>query len=129
MHIMQSGRDFLTTLSAAGAAGVFGTRVSLADESPPEVTTLRLSTYPNICLAPGFVADELLRAEGFTDVRRTPDTPLDAVARREIDFEFDTAAWVVAHLDAGQPVTALSGVHSGCYELFANFTHKRKGGS
>jgi NitT/TauT family transport system substrate-binding protein len=120
MQIIQTRRDFLAGLSAAGTAGVLGSRTSLADEGPPEVTTLRLSTYPNICLAPGFIADELLRAEGFTDIRRTPNTPLDAVARGEVDFEFDTAAWVVAHLDDGQPVTALSGVHSGCYELFAN---------
>jgi NitT/TauT family transport system substrate-binding protein len=119
MHIMQSRRDFLASASLI-AASVLGFRTSLADEAPPEVTTLRLSTYPNICLAPGFIADELLRAEGFTDIRRTPNTPLDAVARGEVDFEFDTAAWVVAHLDDGQPVTALSGVHSGCYELFAN---------
>ena len=120
MQIIQSRRDFLAGASLAAAASALGVRGPLADEGPPEVTTLRLSTYPNICLAPGFIADELLRAEGFTEVRRTPDTPLDAVARREIDFEFDTAAWMVAHLDAGQPVTALSGVHSGCYELFAN---------
>jgi NitT/TauT family transport system substrate-binding protein len=120
MRAMQSRRHFLSALSAAGAAGVLGSRTSLADKGPPEVTTLRLSTYPNICLAPGFIADELLRAEGFTDIRRTPNTPLDAVARGEVDFEFDTAAWLVAHLDNGQPVTALSGVHSGCYELFAN---------
>ncbi len=25
-----------------------------------------------------------------------------------------------AHLDAGEPITALAGVHSGCYELFAH---------
>ena len=30
-------------LSAAGAAGVLGARRSLADEGPPEVTTIRLS--------------------------------------------------------------------------------------
>jgi NitT/TauT family transport system substrate-binding protein len=120
MRMVQNRRDFLASASLAAAAGVLGAQASLADEGPPEMTTIRLSTYPNICLAPGFISDELLRAEGFMDIRRTPNTPLDAVARGEIDFEFDTAAWVVAHLDAGEPVTALSGVHSGCYELFAN---------
>jgi NitT/TauT family transport system substrate-binding protein len=120
MDIMQSRRDFLASASLAAAASVLEVRGVRAEEPPPEVTTLRLSTYPNICLAPGFIADELLRAEGFTDIRRTPNTPLDAVARGEVDFEFDTAAWVVAHLDAGEPLTALTGVHSGCYELFAH---------
>jgi NitT/TauT family transport system substrate-binding protein len=120
MPLIQTRRQLLTSLSAAGAAGVLGGRGALADEGPPEVTTLRLSTYPNICLAPGFISDDLLRAEGFTDIRRTPNPPLDAVARGDVDFELNTAAWVVAHLDAGEPITALTGVHSGCYELFAN---------
>ena len=42
MHIMQSRRDFLAGLSAAGAASILGARASLADEGPPEVTTIRL---------------------------------------------------------------------------------------
>jgi NitT/TauT family transport system substrate-binding protein len=91
-----------------------------ADEPPPEVTTVRLPRAPNICVAPQYIADELLRAEGFTEVRRVPDPPVDAVARGEVDFQLDTAAWVVAHLDSGGPVTALTGVHVGCYELFAH---------
>jgi NitT/TauT family transport system substrate-binding protein len=69
MHIMQSRRDFLTTLSAAGAATALGARTSLAAEDPPETTTIRLARDPAICIAPWYIADELLRAEGFTDVR------------------------------------------------------------
>ena len=42
MQIIQSRRDFLASLSAAGAAGVLGARGSLADEGPPETTTIRL---------------------------------------------------------------------------------------
>ena len=41
-------------------------------------------------------------------------------ARGEIDFGISFAGSVVFHLDAGVPVTALAGVHSGCYELFAH---------
>ena len=33
---------FWPTLSVAGAAGILGTRASLADEGPPETTTIRL---------------------------------------------------------------------------------------
>jgi NitT/TauT family transport system substrate-binding protein len=117
MHIRQNRRDFLATLSAAGAAGVLGTRGALAAEGPPETTTLRLQRGATICLAPGQIAEELLRAEGFTDIRYVD---VETVASGEIDFAFQTAAWVVAHLDAGEPVTALAGVHSGCYELFAH---------
>ena len=120
MQIMQSRRDFLTILSAAGAAGVLGTRASLADEGPPETTTVRVGDYPNICGAPVDIAEDLLRAEGFTDIRYVPDLPVDAVARGDIDFDLETAAWVAYQVDAGEPITALAGVHPGCYELFAH---------
>jgi NitT/TauT family transport system substrate-binding protein len=87
------------------------------------VTTLRIMKQPGVCLAPQFVAEELLGAEGFTDVRyiSTPGyAGFDGVTRGEIDFAWDTAARVVTHVDAGVPITALAGVHSGCYELFAH---------
>ena len=41
-------------------------------------------------------------------------------AGARLDFDFETAAWVVAQADAGEPITALAGVHPGCYELFAH---------
>jgi NitT/TauT family transport system substrate-binding protein len=119
MEIIQSRRDFLTALSAAGAASIVGARGPLADEGPPETTTLRLFGNASICQAPAYISEDLLRAEGFTDVRYVRDLPVDAVARGIIDFGFKTPAWVVSHVDAGQPVTALAGVHPGCYELFA----------
>jgi NitT/TauT family transport system substrate-binding protein len=109
---MQSRRDLLTTLSAVGAAGILGARASLADEGPPEVTTIRLGRGPNICGAPTMIIDELLRAEGFTEVRRTSDG--------EIDFDYDSMPSIVSDLAAGEPIVALSGLHSGCYELFAH---------
>ena len=62
MQIIQTRRDFLASLSAAGAASVLGARASLADEGPPETTTVRLakitrhlhcarSTSPRSCCA------------------------------------------------------------------------------
>jgi NitT/TauT family transport system substrate-binding protein len=81
---------------------------------------IRLSRDANICLAPGYIAEDLLRAEGFTDIRYLADTSSDAVARGDIDFEFYSAVQVVTHLDAGWPITPLAGIHSGCYELFAH---------
>jgi NitT/TauT family transport system substrate-binding protein len=121
MHIMRSRRDFLASASLAAAAGLMGPRGALANEAPPETTTLRLIYDPSICTAPGHIADELLRAEGFTDLHylRTVSGG-DAVARGEADFSTDTGAWVVSRLDAGAPITALAGVHPGCYELFAH---------
>jgi NitT/TauT family transport system substrate-binding protein len=119
MHIMRSRRDFLSILSAA-AASALGARALLADEGPPEVTTIRLGWYPNICGAPVDIAEDLLRAEGFAEIRYVPDLPVDAVARGDIDFDLETAAWVAYQVDAGEPITALSGLHPGCYELFAH---------
>ena len=115
MQISQSRRDFLASLSAAGAAGVLGARGSLADEGPPETTTIRLGKIPGICIAPQYVAEELLRAEGFTDVRYVESEAgialLDKIARGELDFTLMFAAPIVVALDAGQPVTAVAGVH------------------
>jgi NitT/TauT family transport system substrate-binding protein len=124
MRIIQSRRDFLTALSAAGATSALGARASLAVEGPPETTTLRLPFNSNICNAPAYVADDLLRAEGFTDIRHIPSsggfTFAQMAGRGEIDFGMSFAGSVVFHLDAGVPITALTGVHSGCYELFAH---------
>ena len=38
-------------------------------EPPPETTRLRMFRSPSLCVAPQFVAEELLHAEGFTDVQ------------------------------------------------------------
>jgi NitT/TauT family transport system substrate-binding protein len=123
MQIRHNRRDFLASLSAAGAAGILGSRTALADEGPPETTTIRLAYYPNACLAPLLVAEDLLRAEGFTEIRYVPTPESFAVpqmvARGDVHFANTFAGTLVSHMDQGVPVTALSGVHSGCYELFA----------
>jgi NitT/TauT family transport system substrate-binding protein len=120
MHLMQSRRHFLANAALAAAANVLGTRKLLAGEGPPETTTIRLGRYPNICIAPVDIAEDLLRAEGSADIRYVADLPVDAVARGDIDFDLETAAWVACQVDAGEPITALAGLHPGCYELFAH---------
>ena len=120
MHIMHSRRDFLTTLSVTGAATALGDRTLLADEGPPEVTTIRLLRYPAICIASVYIAEDLLRAEGFTDIRYIHSTDSYDAVRGKVDLTYDTPTWIVSNVDAGAPVTALAGVHSGCYELFAH---------
>jgi NitT/TauT family transport system substrate-binding protein len=118
MHIVQSRRNFLAALSAAGAAGVLAGRASLADEGPPETTTLRIGYDSSICVAPNFIAQDLLRGEGFTDIHYMRHS-LDAVARGDYAFDFDSVAGLLPFLDAGEPITVLAGLHSGCYELLA----------
>ncbi len=121
MPIMPSRRDFLAGASMAAAAAVFGGRRSLADEGPPETTTIRLGYRPTYaCVTPESISEELLRAEGFTDIRFVPPSDVNSVAGGEIDFDLDTAAWLVSQVDAGAPITVLAGVHLGCYELFVH---------
>jgi NitT/TauT family transport system substrate-binding protein len=124
MHFMQSRRGFLASAAMTAAGGMLSAGDALADEGPPEVTTIRLPRIFAICLAPGYVGDDLLRAEGFTDIRYVA-TPVglsvpQAVGRGEIDFGITAAAMLAFVLDAGVSVTALAGIHPGCYELFAH---------
>jgi len=63
MQTTQSRRSFLATLSSAGAAGLIGAPPSFAQEAPPETTTIRLARSRSICIAPQYIAEELLRAE------------------------------------------------------------------
>ncbi|HWX62851.1 twin-arginine translocation signal domain-containing protein, partial [Bradyrhizobium sp.] len=69
MAIAQTRRQFLTTLSLAGAAGLLHAPPSRAAEGALETTTVRIAKIGAICLAPQYVSEELLRAEGFTDIR------------------------------------------------------------
>jgi NitT/TauT family transport system substrate-binding protein len=124
MQFRQKRRDFLASASLAAAAGVLGPRGALADDGPPETTTIKLAYYGNNCLAPLLIAKDLLQAEGFTDIRyvEAPEsfTIPDLVARGASHFGSTFAGTVVHHIDNGVPIIGLSGVHSGCYELFAH---------
>jgi len=124
MQIIQSRRHFLAGLSAVGAASLIGVQQSLPAEPPPETASVRLAKIRGICIAPQYVAEELLRAEGFTEVRyvlteRVEGQP-DAVASGQVDFTLNFAAPLVVAMDAGGPITVLAGVHPGCFELFGN---------
>jgi NitT/TauT family transport system substrate-binding protein len=133
MQVMQSRRGFV---ASAAVAGLLGSETAFANEGPPETTTvrLRLEDAPQaavgeiadsaLCNAPLYVAQELLPAEGFTDVRYVPvrsgSAFTQAFERDEIDFAFMFAPGIVRRLAAGVPITALAGVHPGCFELFAH---------
>ena len=124
MPAVQNRRRFLATLSSASAAGLVGSAKSFAQEAPPETTTLRLAKINGICIAPQYVAEELLRAEGFTDIRYVPTDPgvgaALALARGEVDLTANYAPSFIVPIDAGEPITIVGGEHIGCFELFAN---------
>jgi len=123
MQKVQSRRHFLAKMAAAGVAGVVGTRNSRAEEGDLETTTVRLAKLPAICWAPQYVAEELLHAEGFTEVRYVAVVPGDSttksIAAGEVDFSLNYAGNLIVPMDLGVPITVVAGVHTGCFELFA----------
>ena len=57
-------------VTLAGAAGLLGLTPRLgAAEPPPETTKLTLAQVTGLCVAPQYVAEELLQGEGFTEVQ------------------------------------------------------------
>jgi len=117
MPIIHTRRRFFTTLASMGAAGLIPVPRALATEGSLETTTVRLSKFPAICFAPQYVADELLRSEGFADIGYVEQPPGAGIATGEVDFSLFFAPQLAAAVDAGQAVTALAGVHLGCFEL------------
>ena len=119
-----SRRAFLRGLTLAGTTGLLSARPGLAvAEPPPETTTLRLlKETGRICWAPQYVAEDLLRAEGFTDVTYV-DFPGGAVAESlgaaKADLSLHFVGPNIMRLDAGDPVVFLAGVHVGCFEVLA----------
>ena len=116
-------REFLRGLTLAGTAGLLSLRPRrVAAEPPPETTRIRLVQIPSICQAPSYVAEELLRSEGFTEVHYlkkegTADIET-ALASGEADINGHFAAPLLLRLEAGDPIVILGGLHIGCFELF-----------
>ena len=60
-----SRREFLGGLTLLGTAGVLGLHSGPeAAEAPPETTKIRLIQVPGICVAPQYIAEELLQGRG-----------------------------------------------------------------
>jgi NitT/TauT family transport system substrate-binding protein len=119
-----SRREFLTNVGLAGGAALFGLQADgFAAEPPPETTRLRLDQRGGICTAPQYVAEQLLREEGFTDVqylKRVGAERAKARSTGEVDIDVTNVWSILTQIDAGDPVVFLAGLHTGCYELFGN---------
>ena len=119
-------REFVSGLTLAGTAGLLGLRPETADaEPPPETSRLmlrRVLTPGAGCIAPMLVAEELLRGEGFTDVQYLKKGTADAtraLASGEIHMVMTFAGNFLMQVEAGDPIVILTGIHLGCFELFA----------
>jgi NitT/TauT family transport system substrate-binding protein len=110
-------------MTLAGTAGLLGLHTRRgAAEPPPETTRIRLVQIPGICQAPQYVAEELLRSEGFTEVhylKKAGTADIEtALASGEADLNGHFAAPLLLRLEAGDPIVILAGLHIGCFELF-----------
>ena len=118
----RSRREVLGELTLAGMAALVGLRSAHAAElPPPETTRLRVHHSLSLCLAPQYVAADLLRSEGFIDVQFVPHGPkgfYEALASGEADIAGDFAPQIIIQLDKGLPIVVLGGIHVGCFELF-----------
>jgi NitT/TauT family transport system substrate-binding protein len=113
-------RTFVSGLAAISTGWGWG-RADGA-EPPPETTTLRLYKSAGICLAPQYIAEELLRSEGFTDVQYvTQPATASQLPERLAAGDLDMTQWYVgpfiAEIDKGADLVIIAGVHTGCQEL------------
>jgi NitT/TauT family transport system substrate-binding protein len=114
-------RDFVGGLTAATAVGLVGMNPQPVEaEPPPETRRIRIAKVPAICLAALYIAEELLRGEGFTDVQYVEmELPqiASSVAKGRIDLSSETTPDLIMELDGGGPIVIVAGLHVGCYEL------------
>ena len=112
-------RGFISGIAAAVGGSLLRPVSIGAAEGAPETTSVTLAKTPALCNAPQFIAEELLRAEGFTEIRFVETIePESAIGAGKVDFSMSYASRFVAAIDAGEPVTLLGGIMFGCFELF-----------
>ena len=116
-------RAFLRAVSGVGTAAILGLRTDRAGAEPlPETTRLRLIRTTSMCWAPQYVAEELLKVEGFTEVTYLETPPGRPVSKSltagEADLSMNFVGPNLIRVDQGDPVVFLAGVHVGCFEVF-----------
>jgi ABC-type nitrate/sulfonate/bicarbonate transport system substrate-binding protein len=108
-----SRRRFLGRVTLAGTAGLLGLSIGrVAAEPPPETTRLRLVRRSPLCVAPEYVAEDLLQGEGFTEVRYVRKETLSEVAKAlttgEVDLTLLFSPPFLLRLEAGDPLVLLA---------------------
>jgi NitT/TauT family transport system substrate-binding protein len=106
-------------MAGLGAASSVGWPRLANAEPPPETSSIKLNGYWTSCAAPLFLAESLLRAEGFKNVQYLASDPSIQLGPGKVDLDLQAVGPILKALDADAPLVALAGVHLGCYELFA----------
>ena len=118
--VTSNRRDFLRRSGALAAASLAA--VPRRRDEKPLGRAVRYD--PVICVAPMFLAEELLRMEGFTEIaylkRHADETVPDALREGRADLTATNAPSLMLALDSGQPIKVIAGMHVGCFELFGN---------
>jgi NitT/TauT family transport system substrate-binding protein len=124
-----SRREFLGRMTTASAVGALSLYPEIAAaEPPPETTSIRIvqdANLPVLCYGPQYVATEMLKLEGFTEINYAPFTEEDGaldsrvVAAGRADISTAWVADIILTADQGDSVVALSGMHIGCSEIVA----------
>jgi NitT/TauT family transport system substrate-binding protein len=123
MAVLSSRRDFVTGLLAVSGVGLIGEN-GWTEASEPETKTVNFGNAPGLCISPLYVAEQLLRAEGF-DKFTLVETDAGLVGTKrlaagEFDFNLDFGTAFIIPADRGANIKVLSGLHTGCYDLFAH---------
>ena len=106
-----SRRDFVCAAAAAGALSL-APRV-FAAQRLPETSRVVIGEGGSICTSPSYVAEHLLRAEGFKEIEYLPPAN-----RTKGDFAFAFGPSWLEWIDAGAPLVVVAGLHPGCIEIF-----------
>ena len=111
-------RDILQ--AGAVASAIAALPALAAGEPPPETKRIRLTRYPMdiACSSPMWIAEEMLRAEGFEEVSYVPLLPERFATERlletmvgadEVDITMSDPMAILPALDEGKQLTVLAG--------------------
>jgi len=120
-----SRREFLGAAALASAGALLGSPTDgFAAEPPPETKSIRIVQVASTCFAPQYLAEELLRADGFSEVqyiKPTPGEPANSpLISGKADMTMQFSAPNIIRVDKDDPIIILAGVHVGCFEVFGN---------
>jgi NitT/TauT family transport system substrate-binding protein len=118
IHLDVNRRDFLVRSAAVSAMSLLPASRPASAEPAPEIRRIRIEHGPYLCFAPIYLAEEFLRLEGFDDIQYVEGDFF--IKETPTDIAVWGAVGAVRAVDEGLPVKIMSGLHAGCWELFAN---------
>ena len=118
-------REFIKRVAMTGAAAYVGFDYeTAAADPPPETTSIRFFQYKTACWVPQYIAEDLLREEGFTDIQYIKGKKIDEseilLQAGELDFRLGNAAWQIKEIVPGDNSVFIAGLHTGCFSLMGS---------